>query len=112
MTTISITEEYQLSPNHLRFTIDFHGTPFTTTLTSTPKVVRKWLQTTLHRNPCHRHHLVVGLGVQWRPDYYPGHESPAATLQLCVGRRCLIFQLLHSPTVPNLLRRFLRKTNS
>ncbi|KAH7844795.1 hypothetical protein Vadar_031762 [Vaccinium darrowii] len=111
--TISITEEYLIQPsqNHLRFTINFHGTPFTTTLTSSPKVVREWLQTTLYRFARFRHRLVVGLGVQWRPPSSAGKDSPAATLQLCVGRRCLIFQLLHSPTVPNLLRRFLRNPN-
>ncbi|KAG5555328.1 hypothetical protein RHGRI_012760 [Rhododendron griersonianum] len=108
---ISITEVYLVSRDNLRFTVDFHGTPISTTLTSTPKIVRKWLQTTLHRNARHRHRLIVGLGVQWRPASSPGDEPPAATLQLCVGRRCLIFQLLHSPTVPNLLRRFLENPN-
>ncbi|KAL7178328.1 hypothetical protein ACSBR2_031475 [Camellia fascicularis] len=90
--------------NHQTFIINFNGARIATTVTSTPSVVRKWLRTTL----CHRrrilHHLVVGLGVQWLPGY---RTNPAATLQLCVGRRCLIFQLLHSDSVPNLLRRFL-----
>ncbi|KAI8561869.1 hypothetical protein RHMOL_Rhmol04G0375400 [Rhododendron molle] len=110
---ISITEDYpRVSQNHLRFTIDFHGTAFTTTVTSAPKVVRKWLRTTLYRYARFRHRLVVGLGVQWRPASYRGENPPVATLQLCVGRRCLIFQLLHSPTVPNLLRRFLKNPNN
>ncbi|KAI8561868.1 hypothetical protein RHMOL_Rhmol04G0375300 [Rhododendron molle] len=109
---ISITEDYpRVSQNHLRFTIEVHGTPFTTTVTSDPEVVRKWLRTTLYRFARFRHRLVVGLGVQWRPASYRGEKPPAATLQLCVGRRCLIFQLRHSPTVPNLLRHFLKDPN-
>nr|KAJ0184572.1 hypothetical protein LSAT_V11C900479120 [Lactuca sativa] len=31
-----------------------------------------------------------------------------ATLQLCMGRRCMIFQLLFSPRMPQSLRNFLR----
>ncbi|KAG5555326.1 hypothetical protein RHGRI_012758 [Rhododendron griersonianum] len=109
---ISITENYpRVSQNHLRFTIDVHGTPFTTTVTSDPEVVRKWLRTTLYRYARFRHRLVVGLGVQWRPASYRGEKPPVATLQLCVGRRCLIFQLRYSPTVPNLLRHFLKDPN-
>ncbi|XP_057470537.1 uncharacterized protein LOC130759434 [Actinidia eriantha] len=110
--TISITEDTALSsPNHRMFTVDFNGTPVATNVTSSPKIVRKWLRTTLHFRRQHRHRLVVGLGVQWRPTFRSGEDSQAATLQLCVGRRCLIFQLIHSDTVPNFLRRFLVNPN-
>ncbi|KAF0896074.1 hypothetical protein E2562_018189 [Oryza meyeriana var. granulata] len=34
-------------------------------------------------------------------------QNPVALLQLCVDRRCLIFQLLHADYVPGSLRRFL-----
>nr|GMC66800.1 Werner Syndrome-like exonuclease [Ipomoea batatas] len=33
--------------------------------------------------------------------------APAATLQLCVGQRCLIFQLLHRDFIPDSLLNFL-----
>ncbi|ESQ48787.1 hypothetical protein EUTSA_v10022181mg, partial [Eutrema salsugineum] len=34
-------------------------------------------------------------------------DPPADTLQLCVGKRCLIIQLSHCDRVPDELRRFL-----
>ncbi|KAL6990113.1 hypothetical protein U1Q18_015861 [Sarracenia purpurea var. burkii] len=106
--TVYITEDLiQPSPNHRRFIVNFHGARIATTVTSVSSVVRKWLRTTLYRHARHRHHLVVGLGVQWSPDVFSGDNSPAATIQLCVGCRCLIFQLIHSDTVPKFLRRFL-----
>ncbi|XP_022015076.1 Werner syndrome ATP-dependent helicase homolog, partial [Helianthus annuus] len=38
-------------------------------------------------------------------------KNPVATLQLCVGRRCLIFQLLYAPYIPQSLVNFLRNPN-
>ncbi|EPS59715.1 hypothetical protein M569_15090, partial [Genlisea aurea] len=43
--------------------------------------------------------VIVGLDIEWRPhnsQYY----NPAATLQICVGDNCLIFQLLHADRIP------------
>lgn len=51
--------------------------------------------------------LVVGMGVQWRPSFTRGVRNPAATLQLCVGRHCLIFQLIHADYIPEELTIFL-----
>jgi hypothetical protein len=48
----------------------------------------------------------VGLDVEWRPSF-SGAYSKTAIHQLCVGRRCLIFQLLHADYVPNTLDEFL-----
>jgi ribonuclease D len=52
------------------------------------------------------HKLIVGLDVEWRPSYSPV-QNPTALLQLCVGRRCLIFQLLHADYIPDDLEDFL-----
>ncbi|KAL1320764.1 hypothetical protein HN51_065467 [Arachis hypogaea] len=78
------------------------------TVTSTASVVRKWISTTLflHRRFLHKSRLVVGLGVQWTPCATERHP-PADTLQLCVGCRCLIFQLAHANAAPRNLRGFL-----
>ncbi|XP_057787674.1 uncharacterized protein LOC131004931 [Salvia miltiorrhiza] len=75
-----------------------------TTITATLSVVRKWIYTIRyrHRFRLRGGRLVVGLGVQWVPG-----ESAAATLQLCVGNDCLIFQLHHADNCPEILRRFL-----
>ncbi|XP_074281525.1 uncharacterized protein LOC141606337 [Silene latifolia] len=75
-----------------------------TTVTSHPGVARDWLYSILYNHRYHRHHLIVGLGVQWAPYR---HNQPAATIQLCIGRRCLIFQLHHADSCPMILRRML-----
>ncbi|EXC30708.1 hypothetical protein L484_027883 [Morus notabilis] len=38
-------------------------------------------------------------------------SNPIVTLQLCVGRRCLIFQLLYAHSIPSSLHEFLRNNN-
>ncbi|KAK7303661.1 hypothetical protein RJT34_14573 [Clitoria ternatea] len=91
---------------HIVYTVDLDGIEISVTVTSSPGVVRRWLSSTLYfrRYYCHLHQLVVGLGVQWTP----GRRCTAPdTLQLCVGRRCLIFQLRHADTVPKILRKVL-----
>ncbi|XVF66088.1 hypothetical protein PTKIN_Ptkin10aG0006100 [Pterospermum kingtungense] len=105
---ITIWSHLDHNPYEFRtFTVSFFSTPITTTVTSAPSVVRNWLFRVLHLHRFHRNRLVVGLGVQWNP--YSSIDGPpeAATLQLCIGRQCLIFQLLHATQVPLSLRRFL-----
>ncbi|KAJ3684947.1 hypothetical protein LUZ61_014111 [Rhynchospora tenuis] len=53
---------------------------------------------------------VVGFDVEWRSNGLYGNreENPVAVLQLCVGRSCLIFQLLHCDFIPDTLCNFLR----
>jgi hypothetical protein len=75
-------------------------------VTARPAVVRRWLHTTLWLNRRRLHTfaaaagggggLTVGLGVQWRTPFRKlpaGVEPRPGTLQLCVGNRCLVFQL-------------------
>ncbi|CAH9062539.1 unnamed protein product [Cuscuta europaea] len=103
---ITVEDERATSPSRL-YTVDFFDTQISVTVTKAPSVVRKWISTTVYlrnrRDLFGR--LVVGVGVQWNP--YRGNDPPAHTLQLCVGCRCLIFQLSHATTVPLILRRFL-----
>ncbi|XP_022761286.1 uncharacterized protein LOC111307534 [Durio zibethinus] len=104
---ITIVSHFNPNPNKFRtFTVTFFTDAITTTVTSTPSVVRNWLFNVLRLHRIRRHRLVVGLGVQWNP-YSSVDHPPAATLQLCIGRQCLIFQLLHANHVPLSLRRFL-----
>lgn len=92
--------------NHDVYTVEIDGTDVTVTVTASAAVVRRWLNTTLyiHRPHVYRDRLVVGLGVQWTPGRA---DLSADTLQLCVGRRCLIFQLANADIVPRRLRTFL-----
>ncbi|KAL6614797.1 hypothetical protein ACP70R_037067 [Stipagrostis hirtigluma subsp. patula] len=75
-----------------------------TTVTSSAVDVISFLQ--LFRG---RRSLIVGLDAEWRPNYQPGgRRNKVALLQLCVGRRCLIYQIIHdSSSVPDDLRGFL-----
>ncbi|CAJ2662534.1 unnamed protein product [Trifolium pratense] len=92
---------------HDVYTVNLHGNKIKVTVTANASVVRKWIYTTLLFNR-RNIHLVVGLGVQWTPD---GNDPPADTLQLCIGNRCLIFQLAHATYVPRSLRNFLENPN-
>ncbi|VVA97304.1 unnamed protein product [Arabis nemorensis] len=98
---------------HQEYSVDLFGNELTVTVTSTPSVIRRWIRKAVfyqRRAPSY-HPLVVGVGVQWTPAfyYYPreGYDPPADTLQLCMGKRCLIIQLCHCDRVPNALRSFL-----
>ncbi|MQL80732.1 hypothetical protein Taro_013183, partial [Colocasia esculenta] len=59
----------------------------------------------IHRRRLNR--LVVGLDVEWCPNFGRGVDNPPAILQLCVGHRCLVFQILHADYVPDRLADFL-----
>ncbi|CAN6209116.1 unnamed protein product [Urochloa humidicola] len=108
-----------------RRTVHVAGCPVQTTVTARPAVARRWLYTTLWRqrrrlgssSAAVAGGLTVGLGVQWTPPPYrtrfpAGVEPRPGTLQLCVGNRCLVFQLARAgggggAVVPQILRRFL-----
>ncbi|XP_027364766.1 Werner Syndrome-like exonuclease [Abrus precatorius] len=86
---------------HEEFDIDMgNGKIVTCTLTNSAAAVDMWIFQT-----CRVREDVVGLDVEWRPF---GENNPVATLQLCVRRRCLVFQLLHSSHIPFSLLEFLR----
>jgi hypothetical protein len=96
---------------HRDYTVNLHGNEIKVTVTAVASVVRKWLNAALffRRRYIHQNRLIVGLGVQWTPG---GRDPPADTLQLCIGRRCLIFQLAHANYIPTNLRNFLLNPNN
>jgi hypothetical protein len=52
--------------------------------------------------------LIVGLGVRWRYAFGKQREFDVTTLQLCMGRQCLIFQVSRTDvSVSHLLSKFL-----
>ncbi|EYU28991.1 hypothetical protein MIMGU_mgv1a025909mg [Erythranthe guttata] len=51
--------------------------------------------------------LLIGLDTEWLPNLNPGENHPIAILQLSIGNRCLIFQLLHADFIPVSLHAFL-----
>ena len=84
------------------------GIEISVTITADASVVRNWLTSALYNSRyfVHLNRLVVGLGVQWTLRGANIH-SPGDILQLCIGRRCLIFQLARAQAVPQKLRTFL-----
>ncbi|KAK4404712.1 hypothetical protein Sango_0839800 [Sesamum angolense] len=79
-----------------------------TTVTHDPATVSRWIHDI---NSLYGHRLIVGLDVEWRPNFSRHQQNPAATLQLCIGRCCLIYQLIHSPYFPLQLIQFLSFSN-
>ncbi|KAK7329584.1 hypothetical protein VNO77_23754 [Canavalia gladiata] len=94
------------SNRHL-YRVSLHGDIFSVTITATVAVARRWLYLTRHLNRAilSRGALVVGLGVQWTNS--TDGNPVADTVNLCVGDRCLIFQISRAGSVPLSLRRFL-----
>ncbi|CAK9153590.1 unnamed protein product [Ilex paraguariensis] len=84
------------------YDVDFFDDTIKTLVTSTPCIVDTWISDMeyLHRHRLHK--LIVGLDVEWRPG-----SNPPATLQLCIGQNCLIFQLIWAPEIPQSLLDFL-----
>ncbi|KAK9136663.1 hypothetical protein Sjap_007257 [Stephania japonica] len=80
-----------------------------TTVTADPATVSEWIRQIewVHRRRLNQ--LVIGLDIEWRPIRQRNQHNPVAVLQLCVGRRCLIFQILHAPAVPHSLLAFLAR---
>ncbi|KAJ8748686.1 hypothetical protein K2173_008131 [Erythroxylum novogranatense] len=58
-----------------------------------------------------REEIVVGLDVEWKPNYRVGQNNKAATLQLCVDTDCLIIQLFYLDYIPATLTDFLKDSN-
>ncbi|KAL0339820.1 UNVERIFIED_CONTAM: hypothetical protein Sradi_4498800 [Sesamum radiatum] len=101
-------EDHDL-PCHTHNTYDvffFDDITFTT-VTHDPDTVSDWISEikSVHRRRLRS--LIVGLDVEWRPSFTSQYQNPVATLQLCVGHRCLIYQLIHFPHIPESLVDFL-----
>ncbi|XP_004514485.1 3'-5' exonuclease-like [Cicer arietinum] len=86
------------------------NTTIQTLLTISPTHVDTWFLET------QRLHLpsptTVGLDIEWRPNSQRGQDNPTATLQLCINNRCLVFQIIHSPYIPESLLTFLANPNN
>ncbi|KAE9444934.1 hypothetical protein RHGRI_010718 [Rhododendron griersonianum] len=108
--SISI-DDYQLPyDTHNLYDVNFYHNKIHTLVTHTPSFVDSWISETLSLHtpyPFRAPSLLVGLDIEWRPNRASNQDNPAATLQLCVDQRCLIFQLIYSPSIPGSLINFL-----
>ncbi|XP_058077610.1 3'-5' exonuclease-like [Magnolia sinica] len=101
--TSTIQQTYS-TDTHSIYTVYINNRSIITTVTNVASVVESWLHEIYN---IHGTHLIVGLDVEWRPTFQRNVTSKVALLQLCVGSRCLIFQLIHANRIPRSLRDFL-----
>ncbi|KAG2599579.1 hypothetical protein PVAP13_5KG425000 [Panicum virgatum] len=80
------------------------GAVIRTTVTNSGDAVKRYLREVR----AHGRRLTVGLDTEWRVVHgEAGRANRMAVLQLCVGRRCLVFQIARADYVPAALRAFL-----
>ncbi|RZC49174.1 hypothetical protein C5167_017603 [Papaver somniferum] len=82
-----------------------------TVVTKSGSSVESWIEWIYNEyDDDYVNHPTVGLDVYWKPSFGT-HRNPVAILQLCVDRRCLIFQIIHADEVPECLDEFVKDTN-
>ncbi|KAJ1689809.1 hypothetical protein LUZ63_013964 [Rhynchospora breviuscula] len=89
------------------YTIWFFGWNFDVVVTDEPVAVRTWIKRILYiHHRCLNFHqgnnFIAGLGIQWCS--FQSNRRPA-TIQICIGRRVLIFQIRQSRDIPPALSR-------
>ncbi|GAB2267091.1 hypothetical protein Dimus_002075 [Dionaea muscipula] len=106
---ITIEDWSSYSPGDYAVTVNNHR--IKTTVTADSTTIDRWISEINRTYQTYSGGLIVGLDVEWRPNF-SSYRNPVATLQLCVGDHCLIYQIIHNPNVPQSLRYFLRNSNS
>ncbi|KAK1575306.1 hypothetical protein Q3G72_004357 [Acer saccharum] len=105
--TVTIFDHKLSSSTHNIYDVNFFSDRIRTLVTNCPSMVESWISEIklIHRRRLGR--LIVGLDIEHHPNFNYKNEHPVATLQLCVGHRCLIFQMIHAPDIPQCLEDFL-----
>nr|XP_020163474.1 Werner Syndrome-like exonuclease [Aegilops tauschii subsp. strangulata] len=79
------------------------GTMIHTTVTSSSLDVQRFIEEVQGSQI-----RIAGLDAEWRPNRTRGAQQyPIAVLQLCVDRRCLVYQIIHGTGIPISLCSFL-----
>ncbi|XP_024160171.1 Werner Syndrome-like exonuclease isoform X2 [Rosa chinensis] len=101
---ISIVDHELPYDTHNLYDVTFYNDQIHTLVTHSAPMVESWLSEIM---PIINENPIVGLDVEWRPNFNSNSDHPIATLQLCVDHRCLIFQLIHAQNIPQSLFDFL-----
>ncbi|KAK7373537.1 hypothetical protein VNO80_06951 [Phaseolus coccineus] len=105
--TVSVVDLNLRNNTYNLYDVTFETHNIHTLVTSHPSKVATWLSSNTGR----RHGLMVDLDIEWRPNTRANTQNPVATLQLCVGHACLVFQIIHSPYIPCSMASFLEDPN-
>ncbi|MED6206370.1 hypothetical protein PIB30_026075 [Stylosanthes scabra] len=89
-----------------KYTISCGGKAIETTVTNKAIVVHQWIEE-INALYAEKSTVVVGLDIEWRPNYSRYMNNKAATLQLCIDDKCLILQLFYIDNLPLSLKNFL-----
>ncbi|KAL5744967.1 hypothetical protein ACOSP7_026113 [Xanthoceras sorbifolium] len=108
MSTVTIKSSCS---THNIYDVTFHGDRIQTLVTNSPSVVESWISEIELTHRSGLKNLIVGLDTEQHPNFNYKNEHPLATLQLCVGNRCLIFQIIHASYIPQALKNFLLNDN-
>ncbi|CAI9099436.1 OLC1v1036262C1 [Oldenlandia corymbosa var. corymbosa] len=107
---INIVDHELPNDSHNYYDVYFYDDRVNTLVTHDPDVLSNWLFRLQKIHGQRLGNLIVGLDVEWRPNFNRNQDNPIATLQLCVGRRCVVFQILHCSRecqIPDDLKYFL-----
>ncbi|WCJ22350.1 Polynucleotidyl transferase ribonuclease H-like superfamily protein [Euphorbia peplus] len=91
--------------------INFGGQLIETTVTARAGEVDNWISS-INRSRSYYDEIIVGLDCEWRPNVQRGVTNITATLQLCVGTKCLIIQLFYMEYIPQSLHNFMRNRSN
>ncbi|EYU43504.1 hypothetical protein MIMGU_mgv1a026622mg [Erythranthe guttata] len=89
------------------FLVPFYNECIHVTVTKEAQQVHEWIRSICSIHIDFPKNLLIGLDTEWLPNLNPGENHPIAILQLSIGNRCLIFQLLHADFIPVSLHAFL-----
>ncbi|XP_012851108.1 PREDICTED: Werner Syndrome-like exonuclease [Erythranthe guttata] len=89
------------------FSITFYNECIYVTVAKKAKQVSEWISSIFNIHIDFSKNLLIGLDTEWLPNISPSEDHPVAILQLCIGNRCLIFQILHVDFIPPSLNTFL-----
>lgn len=87
--------------------VQYYADHIFTTVTAAAAVVDEWIANTMHIHKRKLSKLLIGLDTEWCLPTEPNGHQQVAIIQLCVGKRCLIFQLYHADDIPQSLIQFL-----
>ncbi|KAJ4771357.1 hypothetical protein LUZ62_055614 [Rhynchospora pubera] len=91
------------------YTVTIGDDVITATFTASGEVASDWVDDILYVHKRRLNRLIIGLDLKWWPREIQAinEENSVPLLQLCVGRRSLLFQLFSCDFIPDNLRIFL-----